>query len=533
MSVRRSTRKSFNIFEKINTIKKTCAAIDDDAKPDDISWTSSNENEQNCVKTKPTLLDSVIDPREKVKNWIRNNSSIKKRVTNSKSATNKGKNRKMSNSKSVSKLNVCEVKSREENNKKSESLSPIISKTQMGRIKHGNIAKIIKEVPIICTPVKMKLENNYFESHSESTNSPVLGMKRKLIFEREEILQVESERMLTYEEMSPLENSSREVSPILCGQFRKKIICQKNSVTAKKTDTNCTENEAVNIPMKTNFPPKKYLNAIFENESSKITSVVSKNITDSANKVNENENSNIKTHFPPKKCLKAIFENELSQVSIKFSNSPILDIAMSKSQQSSDICAKIFYESSEIKEEINENNSFGIISLLTTPPKVSQPILSADKNEEITFDASRINNDNGLNSTVKKKRKKLIRGGVASRLQKALKKQNSLLSHWRHQNYLAANTNFELPKEEFYIFKIFNVLEEYGRFLMQCFKIDSLTENVDCYTLLLNNYFVKKLTFQIGGTVRLNQPFSLFQINNCKNEFEYFICNVCNIEILS
>lgn len=573
MSVRRSAHKAFNIFEKINTIKRTCAAIDDDIKPDDISWTSSNEDLQNCMKTKTTLVDSVIDPREKVKNWIRNNSSIKKRVTNSKSATKKCKNRRITNSKNVSKLNVCGANLSEENDQKSESMSPIISKTQIGRINDEKIAGKFKEVPILRTPVKIKLENNNYESHGDSTHSPILGKKRKLIFEIEEMLPLESKDILPFEseKILPLENSSRETSPILFGQFRKKITCQKNSVTPKKTHYNVTENEDSNI--KSHFPPKKLLNAIFENESPKaaiamadncnnkenvktehcdfpptkylndifdnvssnITSVIPKNITDDVHKVNYC-NENIKTHFPPKKLLNAIFDNELSQVSIKFSNSPIPDVAISKSQQSSDFCAKISYESSETKEEINENNSLGIISLLTTPPKVTQPTLTANKNDEITFDASRMNNDGCFDSTVKKKRKKLIRGGVASRLQKALKKQNSFLSHWRHQNYLAANTNFELPaiKEEIYVFKIFNVLEESGRFLIQCFKIDSLMiENVDCYVLFLNNYFVKKITLKIGGTVRLYQPFSLFQIKDCKNEVEYLICNVCNLEILS
>lgn len=540
-------RKSFNIFEKINTIKKTCAAIEDDINPDDISWTSSNHDEQKCVKSKRLISESVMDPREKVKNWIQNNSNIKKRVTNSKSASKKCKNRKMTNCKSVSKLNVCEVMLCKDNDEKSESLSPIISTTQMERINIEKIEKKSKEVSILCTPVKINLEHNYYESHSGGTHSPVLGKKRKLVFESENMLPVESENEILFEseEMLPMENSSREASPILCGQFHKKIICQKNSFTPTKTDKNCNENE--NCNSETCFQPKKYLKDIFENKTNannendngntkhqnfppkKFLSSIFEN--ESMN--NCNENGNIKTKFPSKQCMNAIVENELSQVSIKFSNSPILDIAALKSQQSSELCAKICYASSEMKEDINESNSFGIVSLSTTPPKSTQTILSADKNVELTFDASRMNND-GFDSTVKKKRKKLIRGGVASRLQKALKKQNSLLSHWRHQIYLAANTNFELPAiKEFYIFKICNVLEEYGRFLIKCFKIESLMETADCYSLLLNNYFVKKLTLQIGGTVRLCQPFSLFKIKNCKNEFEYFICNVCNIEILS
>lgn len=178
------------------------------------------------------------------------------------------------------------------------------------------------------------------------------------------------------------------------------------------------------------------------------------------------------------------------------------------------------------------------ISSLQISPEENHVSLKSDlcDNSEINNMSSKeitFNNCTKTNTveSVSKKKKKFPLTSNAGRLQKLLRKQDSMISIWKHEKYMASRGNFECPvaPEKSLILKIIGCREECGMFLIDC---EDCVENTK-YIAIINSYFVKEVTVSCNWTLTIYKPYKIIQINSNENtaNVDKVIVNVCKFDV--
>lgn len=123
----------------------------------------------------------------------------------------------------------------------------------------------------------------------------------------------------------------------------------------------------------------------------------------------------------------------------------------------------------------------------------------------------------------KKEKIKYKKGGLISRLDALLKKQQSNISVWQHERFLAENSNFVIPNVEFRMFRIRNCSIQYG-----CHVLDSINLHTDeHFVIVINNIYVNNTTISEDSLFKLFEPYIVINLEKYKLvvNVSKFICS--------
>ncbi|XP_046975625.1 GATOR complex protein WDR24-like [Vanessa cardui] len=120
------------------------------------------------------------------------------------------------------------------------------------------------------------------------------------------------------------------------------------------------------------------------------------------------------------------------------------------------------------------------------------------------------------------KKVKYKKDGLAYRLSALIKKQNANTSLWYHERFLAANSNFVLPQEQFLALRIQEVSFKYG-----CFLLKALNVNDNTCIIIINNLYAKSNIFKENFMLKLYKPYKIIDFESYQ-----LIINVCKYECI-
>ncbi|XP_045781492.1 uncharacterized protein LOC123878348 [Maniola jurtina] len=99
--------------------------------------------------------------------------------------------------------------------------------------------------------------------------------------------------------------------------------------------------------------------------------------------------------------------------------------------------------------------------------------------------------------------------GLAYRLSVLLKKQKSNVSLWQHERFLAANSNFVIPNDDFTPFRIQNVTIKYGCYLLEVIDVDGKK----CF-VLINHLNMNNSILEQCNIFKLYRPYKILDFNS-------------------
>ncbi|XP_045506176.1 uncharacterized protein LOC123702463 [Colias croceus] len=195
--------------------------------------------------------------------------------------------------------------------------------------------------------------------------------------------------------------------------------------------------------------------------------------------------------------------------------------------KNSDLIAKV-------KNYFSSNFSSDSLSQLSiseyATPKNSSKTSDEIEISEISQKSLPIKNENSsLNSNVEletidnNKKSKYKKDGLAYRLNDLLKKQNANICLWQHEKFLAANSNFVIPKGAFTLLRVKNVHNKFG-----CFLLNAINEKDEEFLILINHLYCKD-KIETNVILKLYEPFKVLPFSDLYK----LIVNVCKYECLS
>lgn len=166
---------------------------------------------------------------------------------------------------------------------------------------------------------------------------------------------------------------------------------------------------------------------------------------------------------------------------------------------------------SEIKTQTNSNTSDDV-EILTCKTRTSDSVKLIKQEKSDHKDSYTYNKC--------KKKVRYKKDGIAYRLNNLLKKQNACLSLWQHERFLAANSNFILPKEEYTVFRIKNVHIKYG-----CYLLEAVDLNEEEFLVLINSFYVS-VNIICDTIIKVYKPYKVIQLNRDNK----LLLHVCRFE---
>ncbi|XP_050359271.1 formin-J-like [Nymphalis io] len=166
----------------------------------------------------------------------------------------------------------------------------------------------------------------------------------------------------------------------------------------------------------------------------------------------------------------------------------------------------------ESKSSPISNDDIEIISSLPET-KCTQSLISDNRSSSDSFKYF----DKNPQTAKKVKYKK---DGLAYRLSALIKKQNASTSLWYHERFLAANSNFVLPQEQFMALRIQAV-----SFKCNCFLLKALNVNDENCLILINNLYAKNNIIEENCVLKIYKPYKIIEFEDFK-----LIINVCKYE---
>lgn len=178
----------------------------------------------------------------------------------------------------------------------------------------------------------------------------------------------------------------------------------------------------------------------------------------------------------------------------------------------------------------SENPSQQTISEVSTPKNSSKTSDDVEIISSITQVASNKNSMESIKQDdtvpdVDKKEKKIRykKDGLAYRLNNLLKKQTASISLWQHEKFLAANSNFVIPKGEFLALRVTKVSFKYG-----CHLLDAMDLEDNNFMILINCSHSDDNIFE-DCIIKLYEPYTMLDFkNDCK-----LIINVTKFECVT
>lgn len=299
-----------------------------------------------------------------------------------------------------------------------------------------------------------------------------------------------------------------ETSPILMSKVHQKCFHQSPILASSQTSGQST------VLLQKNFDQKSpLLSPLIKTHSVKTAGTVKKKLfihqqseigpsQDTCNEkpediltcgrnVNEENTSKAKLELTTK--VKTFFDNHFSSESSSQNSQSISDIQTQRNSTKTS-------EENEILTCITHTASNNSIS------KENQ----SEQSSENTF------------YTVNRSKKKIRykKDGLAYRLNNLLRKRNACLSLWHHERFLAANSNFVIPKEENIVFRIQKVHFKYGYNLLE------VVDLYECdYLILINNCYVSDSLIS-DTIIKVYEPYKVVQYS----EDTKLLVNVCRYE---
>ncbi|XP_072941370.1 uncharacterized protein [Epargyreus clarus] len=416
-------------------------------------------------------------------------------------------NRKRKELRNISNLDITVVDSSDERNSSLlTQKSPILVRKSRSEIKSPILTPLQSYVP-------------RFKSNKEVTNSPVINnnrdistrniVKSPIILLKRESSKVSPKVKKKLFETDKVTHSSenksesaRSTSPIIsktgCLDRRKSFIQPKESFKIERTKYSNEEQSVLN------------LNNQEDEISNKQDLFVITKRTKKSNEGLQDPNSNCEQ------------KNSKFEISIESSSS---DSATNISR--TDLVAKV---KSYFDNYFSSQASNHSISECETPtPKSSKSSEDNENINEITQVKSLTPSSKNTHTTtsfgsivgIKQKKVKYKKGGLAFRLSALLKKQNASTSLWQHERFMAANSNFIIPKEEFLAFRIKNVDFNFSIHLIEVVNKDN-----EPFLIVINSVYVNNNSFEVDDILKVYKPYDIIESNtNCK-----IVVNVCKFE---
>ncbi|XP_053608786.1 uncharacterized protein LOC128674319 [Plodia interpunctella] len=122
---------------------------------------------------------------------------------------------------------------------------------------------------------------------------------------------------------------------------------------------------------------------------------------------------------------------------------------------------------------------------------------------------------------IQSKKIRYNKNGLAFRLNTMIKKHNASVSLWQHEQFLAANSNFVIPKGKHLVFIVRNVEIKYGCFLLHARNIES-----ERFLILINNEYVNNCIFCKDMVLKVYEPFKILELNTDLK----LVINVCKFQ---
>lgn len=312
-----------------------------------------------------------------------------------------------------------------------------------------------------------------------------------------------------------------EKSPILCKKTRiskSPILTQKNDDNSPILTTRSILNSPILLPKlspKSTMKVKKKLFSIDPKQINKINEKTKITLNNNCNNINPNPNrintDKIKLEIG---CSNDIVKEEICE---NRSNDGTSKAKLDLTKKVSTFFDRNFCSQSTSEHSIHDTtdtSSMSEVEILTcksqneVPSKEIKKEISATTSTDSTFDNDR------------RKKVRYKKGGLAYRLTDLLKKQNAKISLWQHEKYLAENSNFVIPKEEYTAFRVKDVKLKYGVYILECLNFED-----EKFIILINKCYVINNVL-CESVLKLYKPYSILDYEeDCK-----LIVNVCRFE---
>ncbi|CAH2217078.1 jg2440 [Pararge aegeria aegeria] len=394
----------------------------------------------------------------------------------------KREKKRKNTSKNLSNLKITIVETRlESKNVKIGQTSPILQKVITSskseqQFVDRNSKKVLSS-PILCCNSKKSTYNEV-----NTINSPILvlnhaspkispNIRKKLFNEYSSNIKIKS-----------LNNeNSRSVSPVLnCTQLVDK--------------TRQESSDTINGAIKTNF---KHCDNYYYSKN-----IIKQEITESAN-INigqsDNTSTNITKFNKEEENLNDSLTTETLSVALcekvrsYFNNHFSSETPSQQSISEYDTTPK---DSSKTSDEIEIVNS-------QTNTKSIPQVIALEKKSSV--DSLR-SHDFEIDKSKKVRYKK---DGLAHRLSVLLKKQKANTCLWQHERFLAANSSFVLPNDDFTAFQILTVTYNYGCYVLE---VRDVIEKK--YFILINHLYMSSYNIKQCLVFKLYRPFKILDFNS-------------------
>lgn len=317
-----------------------------------------------------------------------------------------------------------------------------------------------------------------------------------------------------------------EKSPILCSKIRRKsvslspilkstlLLNKINAVSSPVLTSKTVQTKSPVLLLKTKSPKtvkvrkKLFKNCFDDNENSE---------NPDANKQRICSEEIVKRHLESvtERALITSPSRELKEIVNQLTNTN-----SSKAKLELVKRVKSFFDSNFSSQNSSPTSQESISDIVTpkNSTKSSDEIEIFTCKSQVTSNSS-LKQENSMNSTessvynINKNSKKIHykKDGHAYRLNNLLKKQNASLALWQHERFMAANSNFVIPKGEYTVFRIQNINFKYG-----CHLIESMNSNDEKYLILINSCYVFDNIFN-ETVLKLYEPYSIVQFSeDCK-----------------
>lgn len=368
--------------------------------------------------------------------------------------------------------------------------SPILKKSRQ-YIAPTNINKVLS------SPLLSRNNKNSSCIRNTTNKSPILILKhaspkvthnvRKKLFENNNN---------TIENLAFCKENTRSRSPVLCNQIRKKFKL-KNTITVSHFNLEPCDISNVLIKQEILEPDCIDQEVFIDNkEVKKIKNETS--IDEDLHDLEKEKTVRTKiTNVDLSKKVRAYFDSHLS--------------LETPSQLSISECETTPKNSSKTSEEIE---------IITSQSEKVMPKIIKLENRS-SSDSLR---SCEFVETSKKVRHK--KGGLAYRLGVLLRKQKATTSLWQHERFLAANSNFVLPTDDFLQFHIQNVTFQYGCYIMELKDVKELQ-----YYAIINNLNMTSNNLEQWNVFKLYKPFKILDFNSDHKlivNISIFECTVLN-----
>ncbi|XP_028157141.1 uncharacterized protein LOC114350508 [Ostrinia furnacalis] len=391
--------------------------------------------------------------------------------------------------------------------------------------------------------IKVEIEDPLFKSENEisGAKSPILGSTQ--YFPPYQCKNIDTSPIITtksFENRSKVITSPilvlKAASPKISPNVRKKLFENKKNISENTADIHKSK---LLTSSNNNYclDRRKVLDEEFNNNYNKVTKQKKDIIKSEINHCKE-ENSelqSIKCELSSQKSVKFDNTDEIeileTQQSSNFENTPRklnLDESVSMLKTSSTELAKKV-ESYFDCHFSSENASQNTISEVSTPKNNSR---SSDDIEILTITTQVVSKSSmesmkpEIEVTTNKKEKKIRykKDGLAYRLNSLVKKQAASISLWHHEKFLAANSNFFIPKGEFLGFRICKIHFKYG-----CYLLEAMDTNDDNFMIFINKCHMTSETISEDSILKLYEPYKMLSFNNnCK-----YVINVVKFEFVN